>query len=49
MEQMHSGHVGDIKNYTCVCAYTACVTSVASAVLDAEKGDLGWLLSENAE
>ena len=49
MEQIHSGHVGDMKNYICVCVDIACVISVAFVVLDAEKGDLGWLLSENAE
>lgn len=49
MEQIHSGHAGDIKNYIYVCMYTAWVTLVAFVVLHAEKGDLGWLLSENAE
>lgn len=49
MKQIHSGHVGDIKNYMCVCMHTACVTSVSFVVLGAEKGDFGWLLSENAE
>lgn len=41
--------MGDIKNYICVCMCMACVVSVAFVVLDAEKGDLGRLLSENAE
>ena len=49
MEQIHSGHGGNIKNYIYVCVYTAYVTSVAFVVLDAETGDLAWLLSENAE
>lgn len=49
MGQIHSGHVGDIKNYICVCMSTAHVTLVASMALDAEEGDLGWLLLQNAE
>jgi len=40
---------GILKITCCVCMYTVCVTSVAFVALDAEPGDLVWLLSENAE
>ena len=37
---------GILKIACCVCMYTVYVASVAFVALDAEPGDLVWLLSE---
>ena len=37
---------GILKVACCVCMYTVYVASVAFVALDAEPGDLVWLLSE---